>query len=159
MERSGDVTSIFSAAASIMHEGIQTFPQDGRFFQRSEIPVDNSEFSTFSTGFSTTLIHRGCELWIFIFGSHNQMRHPSTEKPLFRRSSILPWGKSLCKNSGLTRTSCHCEDCRGAARRGNPPIFWFVQKVRRLPHQRARWFAMTHKIPLRKKVKIGVDFV
>ena len=157
--RSGDVTRPFPNFLRKYAKLYSAYPQDGDKFQRGEIPVDNSEFSTFSTGFSTTLIHRGCELWIFIFGSHNQMRHPSTEKPLFRRSSILPWGKSLCKNSGLTSTSCHCEEGRGAARRGNPPIFWFVQKVRRLPHQRARWFATTHKIPLRKKVKIGVDFV
>ena len=88
--RSGDVTSVFSVAASIMHESIQTFPQDGRFFQRSEIPVDNSEFSTFSTEFSTGVFHRGCGLWIFIFGSHNPVRQPSPDFPLFRSQAILP---------------------------------------------------------------------
>ena len=38
--------------------------------QRSEIPVDNLEFSTLSTGFSTRVIHSYGMLWIFIFGSH-----------------------------------------------------------------------------------------
>ena len=45
-------------------------PQAVPVFQSIEIPVDNSEFSTFSTGFSTGVIHSRLLLWIFIFGSH-----------------------------------------------------------------------------------------
>ena len=48
------------------------------------IPVDNSEFSTFSTGFSTGVIHRGIILWIFIFGSHKMRFRGWKHSVLFR---------------------------------------------------------------------------
>ena len=49
--------------------------------QRSEIPVDNLEFSTFSTGFSTRVFH--IEKWlkngvVFFTGRHNLFRRTST---------------------------------------------------------------------------------
>ena len=38
-----------------------SFPQLGRGNVRTEIAVENSYFSTFSTGFSTRVFHRGGE--------------------------------------------------------------------------------------------------
>jgi hypothetical protein len=55
-----------------MQGTMQFFPQDVGVFINSEIPVDNWEFSTFSTDFSTGVFHRQNMLWIFINGSHNK---------------------------------------------------------------------------------------
>ena len=50
--------------------------------QRNEIPVDNLEFSTFSTGFSTRVFHMEKE-WkngvVINSGRHNLFRLPSTK--------------------------------------------------------------------------------
>jgi len=42
--------------------------QDWGRFQKSRIPVDNSEFSTLSTSLSTGVFHNDRRLWIFIAG-------------------------------------------------------------------------------------------
>ena len=70
--------------------------------ERGEIPVDNSEFSTFSTDFSTGVFHRGCGLWIFTFGSHKKCRQHSPNFPLFCRSWFLPQPGICAKKQDLT---------------------------------------------------------
>ena len=57
--RTGDVTSIMPG---VMHTGMQTFPQPGGQIQRNGIPVENSHFSTISTGLSTRVFLRGGRL-------------------------------------------------------------------------------------------------
>ncbi|MDY6179267.1 MAG: hypothetical protein SPI15_00280 [Candidatus Faecousia sp.] len=46
-----------------MKTGKEAFPQPVRKSERSKIPVDNREFSTFSTGFSTGVFHSLFGLW------------------------------------------------------------------------------------------------
>lgn len=65
-----------------MHGYMQTFPQEKQKKKRAKNPVDNSEFSTISTGFSTGVFHRRGMLWICSFGSHKKIRHASTDFPL-----------------------------------------------------------------------------
>ena len=46
-----------------MHGYMQTFPQEKQKKKRAKNPVDNSEFSTISTGFSTGVFHSLPGLW------------------------------------------------------------------------------------------------
>lgn len=94
-----------------MQTGIHIFPQGERKNQRGRIPVENSEFSTFSTDFSTGVFHRQVELWIFNFGSHKNKRRFSSGFPLFCGSWILPWEDFLCKNLVLTRQAEEISAC------------------------------------------------
>ena len=71
-DEGGDVTCVSSTVGGCYAELYAVFPQAWSVFLNSEIPVDNWEFSTFSTDFSTRVFHRLAVLWIFIFGSHNQ---------------------------------------------------------------------------------------
>ena len=73
--------------------------------QRAGIPVENSEFSTLSTDFSTGVIHRRGRLWIFIFSSHNRQRRISRVFPLFRGLCHFTMADFLCKNLVLTRAA------------------------------------------------------
>jgi len=86
-----------------MHQGMHTFPQERPRRERSEIPVDNSQFSTFSTDFSTGVFHSPGGLWIFIFGSHKKPRRNSPKFPLFRGSLFLPQGIFCAEKQDLTR--------------------------------------------------------
>ena len=70
--------------------------------ERDKIPVDNSEFSTFSTVFSTGVFHSSDGVWIFIFGSHKSKRQGSPNSPLFRGSWFLPHRAICAKNQDLT---------------------------------------------------------
>ena len=94
---------VFSAARGNMHRGMQTFPQEGAYVERGRIPVDNSEFSTFSTAFSTRVFHSFGSMWIYRSGSHKSRRQPSPKFSLFRGSWILPQGFICAKNQDLTR--------------------------------------------------------
>ena len=94
---------VFSAARENMHMCMQTFPQEGAYVERGRIPVDNSEFSTFSTAFSTRVFHSFGSMWIYRSGSHKSRRQPSPKFPLFRGSWILPQGFICAKNQDLTR--------------------------------------------------------
>ena len=85
---------------------MQTFPQEGPELERGGIPVDKSQFSTFSTGFSTGVFHRGSSVWIFIFGSHKKTRHTSPNFLLFCRLWFLPQGSICTKNRVLTEGCC-----------------------------------------------------
>ena len=85
-----------------MQRGIQTFPQERQDLERGEIPVDNSQFSTFSTVFSTGVFHRWGGVWIYIFGSHKKPRQPSPDFLLFRALWILPHRENCAKNQVLT---------------------------------------------------------
>ena len=66
----GDVTPADRAAEEDYAEKYAGSPQGGCEKRNSEIAVDNSYFSTFSTGFSTRVIHStqdcGYPLWINI---------------------------------------------------------------------------------------------
>ena len=86
-----------------MQRGIQTFPQERQDLERGEIPVDNSQFSTFSTVFSTGVFHRWGWVWICIFGSHKKPRQPSPDFLLFRALWILPHRGICAKNQVLTK--------------------------------------------------------
>ena len=86
-----------------MHRSMQTFPQEGRYVERGRISVDNSEFSTFSTAFSTRVFHSRCNVWIYTSGSHKSKRQPSAKFPLFRRLWFLPQGVICAENQDLTR--------------------------------------------------------
>ena len=66
----GDVTPPFASIGSGYANRYAEFPQLAVKNESAGIPVENSEFSTFSTSFSTGVFHRDGELWIFIFGSH-----------------------------------------------------------------------------------------
>ena len=70
--------------------------------QRDGIPVDNLEFSTFSTVFSTGVIHRACGLWIFIFCCRHVWRRWSEKSYFLTRGGILPRGDPCVKNRVLT---------------------------------------------------------
>ena len=65
-----------------------------------KIPVDNSKFSTFSTGLSTGVFHRDADVWIFIFRSHK------TESGILEKSHFF-WmvdfyqGKFFVQKLGL----------------------------------------------------------
>ena len=85
-----------------MHGAMQTFPQEEAERERSEIPVDNSQFSTLSTDFSTGVFHRGSGVWIFIFGSHKKRRQLSPKSPLFRKLCFSQQPFLCAKNQDLT---------------------------------------------------------
>ena len=62
--------------------------------QRNEIPVDNLEFSTFSTGFSTRVFHMengGKNRVVFISGRHNLFRRLSTKFYFFATVHFDQW--------------------------------------------------------------------
>ena len=73
--------------------------------QNGGIPVDNSQFSTFSTVLSTRVFHRGGDLWIFIFGSHKTMNGISQKPHFFRDGGFLPWRFLCAKKQVLTGSS------------------------------------------------------
>jgi len=54
---SGDVTCRRGGWDGFMHRCMRFFPQGRRLGGKREIPVENSYFSTFSTGFSTGVFH------------------------------------------------------------------------------------------------------
>ena len=100
--RISDVTLQKKKKAGEYAQQYAGFPQGRAEFINSEIPVDNWWFSTFSTGFSTCVIHRQSMLWIFIFGSHKTGKGNRTDLPLFWKLCFFTTGKSLCKKSDLT---------------------------------------------------------
>ena len=140
-----------------MQSGMHIFPQEVWKMEREEIPVDNSEFSTFSTSFSTGVFHRGCELWIFIFGSHKKNRRLSPDFPLFRGSWIFTMAQNLCKNLGLTRVGkadgCFVTHLSGYDNASWVPLGLLLRKNKPDEPQ------ITGGYGLRKNLKKGVDFV
>ena len=88
-----------------MHWYMRCYPQEEASVQRAGIPVENSEFSTLSTDFSTGVIHRRGRLWIFIFSSHNRQRRISRVFPLFRGLCHFTMASFLCKKRVLTKAA------------------------------------------------------
>ena len=88
-----------------MHWYMRCYPQEEASVQRAGIPVENSEFSTLSTDFSTGVIHRRGRLWIFIFSSHNCQRRISRVFPLFRGLCHFTMASFLCKKRVLTKAA------------------------------------------------------
>ena len=86
-----------------MQKIIHSSPQDVQGREESEIPVDNSEFSTFSTGFSTGVFHRVAEETVFIIDLHKKIRRIATVFPLFRPPWFLPQRKTCAQFQGLTK--------------------------------------------------------
>ena len=78
-----------------MHGNMQRFPQAAEVFVNSEIPVDNWEFSTLSTDFSTGVFHRQRMLWIFKIGSHKHFAEGRENPYFFGRLWFLLWVR-LC---------------------------------------------------------------
>jgi hypothetical protein len=69
--------------------------------QRNEIPVDNLEFSTFSTGFSTRVFHMengDKNREVFSFSRHNYFRQVSTKFYFFGTVHFAQWGIKRGKN-------------------------------------------------------------
>ena len=93
----GDVTCSQSTVPGRYAEPYAVFPQVQGIFLNSEIPVDNWEFSTFSTDFSTRVFHRQSMLWIFIFGSHNQADRIRKKSALLQQVVFFTMGQTLCK--------------------------------------------------------------
>ena len=94
---SGDVTCPSSTVGGCYAELYAVFPQACDVFVNSEIPVDNWEFSTFSTDFSTRVFHRLAVLWIFIIGSHNQADRIRKKSPLLRQVVVFTMAVTPCK--------------------------------------------------------------
>ena len=85
-----------------MQTGMQTFPQPVYAGIRTRIPVENCEFSTFSTSFSTRVFHSPQVLWIYTGDLHNPFRRGSSLFPLFRLPWFLPQIDLCAKIQGLT---------------------------------------------------------
>ena len=94
----GDVTCLRAYIPGQYTRRYAVFPQAGGIFINSEIPVDNWEFSTFSTDFSTRVFHRENRLWIFTGGSHNQAGGGIEIFPLFGEVVFFTMAETLCKN-------------------------------------------------------------
>ena len=86
-----------------MQTGMHIFPQDGGLVKEREIPVENSKFSTFSTGFSTRVFHSPVQRGIYRIGSHNSVSTPFDQIPTFSPVVNFTTSGFLCKNSGLDR--------------------------------------------------------
>ena len=83
-----------------MHSSIHSYQQFRPLLGGMEIPVDNSQFSTFSTGFSTGVIHRKWILWIFIFGSHKMSRW-QLRNPYFFAGGVFYYEQNFVQKFGL----------------------------------------------------------
>ena len=73
--------------------------------QKTEIPVDNLEFSTLSTGFSTGVFHtekRAKNEVVFYIGRHNLFR-PSSTKFYFSPSVHFDHGVSRTRKNSLDK--------------------------------------------------------
>ena len=90
-----DITWQQPGSGRIMQTGGGGFPQGAGDWQRAEIPVENYQFSTFSTEFSTRVFHRRESLWKPLGDWHKKNRRPSTAFLLFRTLWFLPQG-SFC---------------------------------------------------------------
>ena len=73
-----------------MQTGMHFYPQGLSGVEEGEIPVDNMEFSTLSTDFSTGLIHSPAVLWIYSGDLHKKKFTLSTYFPFFRTLVFLP---------------------------------------------------------------------
>ena len=128
-------------------------PQPSQKFQSIGIPVDNSEFSTFSTGFSTGVIHSRIILWIFIFGSH-KMRFRGRKNSVFFRllfsDSVFYYAVFFVQKFGLDRRYVPAGfQVPGGNRRASYPV---------CPVRLWHFKSLTANL-IRKKVKKGVDFI
>ena len=85
-----------------MQTGMHSFPQGAVCRPGSQIPVENCEFSTFSTAFSTGVFHSKWGLWICRTDLHKFLRPHIPFFPLFRPPCFLPQGPLCAKIQDLT---------------------------------------------------------